>query len=332
MLLYPVCNYLEKHKIPRILSIIISYVLVFVIFAGIIAFFSSQVINLFDDIKDFGKTLTKLLDKLIYFINHSILPANTNLQEIYKQGSGSLLESSTGIIRKTITSSTNFVAFVIFVIVYTFLFLLYRTAFKNFFLLFFKKQNKEYAYELLNSIPKVIQNYFYGMFIVIITVGTLNGIGMWIIGIDFPFLFGYLAAVLTIIPYIGTTIGGLLPTFYALVTYDNLWMPASVMVLYFSIQTIEGNILTPKIVGNKVSLNPLFALISLLVGGLLWGIAGMILFIPIMAIVKVIFDHIESLQHYGILLGSDFGSKEENLFTKINRKVSEILSKDESKK
>jgi len=155
---------------------------------------------------------------------------------------------------------------------------------------------------------------------------------MWAIGIDFPFLFGYLAAVLTIIPYIGTTIGGMLPTFYALVTYDSLWMPISVIALYLTIQTIEGNILTPKIVGNKVSLNPLFALISLLVGGLLWGIAGMILFIPIMAIVKVIFDHIESLQPYGILLSSDFGSNEENIFTKIKWKVSEILNKEESKK
>ncbi|HYX08982.1 MAG TPA: AI-2E family transporter, partial [Bacteroidales bacterium] len=67
LLLYPVCNFLEKHRIPRIISIIISYILVFLIIAGIIAFFSSQVINLFDDIKDFGKTLTKLLDKLIYF-------------------------------------------------------------------------------------------------------------------------------------------------------------------------------------------------------------------------------------------------------------------------
>ena len=69
-----------------------------------------------------------------------------------------------------------------------------------------------------------------------------------------------------------------MPTLYALINYDSLWMPVLVVILYVSVQALEGNFLTPKIVGSKVSLNPLFALIALFTGGMIWGIAGMILF------------------------------------------------------
>ncbi|MFW6226956.1 MAG: AI-2E family transporter, partial [Bacteroidota bacterium] len=158
-------------------------------------------------------------------------------------------------------------------------------------------------------------------------LGALNGTGLWLIGLDYPFLFGYFAAFLAIIPYIGTFIGGLIPTTYAIIYTDSLWTPLMVVALYSGIQALEGNILTPKIVGSKVSINPLFALIALITGGFMWGIAGMILFIPSLAILKVIFDQVDSLKPYGALLSSDFGNKNKRIFQKISNKFSRPFEK-----
>ena len=150
--------------------------------------------------------------------------------------------------------------------------------------------------------------------IVIIIVGTLSGFGLWIIGLDYPFLFGYFGALLAIIPYIGTFIGGLIPVLYALINYNNIWTAVFVLGWYVLIHVIEGNVLTPKIVGSQVSLNPLIALIAIITGALIWGIPGMVLFIPSMAVLKVVFDHIDSLKPFALLLSSDFGTKKSSLF------------------
>ncbi len=327
MLLYPVCNFLEKYNIPRIPAILFTFFLVGLVISGLFYLLSSQVITMFSEIKDFSQVMNDLLNKILLFINSRILPGDLRIQEIYQQERENLLQSSSNIISKTISSSTSFLAIIVFIIVYTFLFLLYRTAFKEFILTNIIKKNSAYGKELVFSIQKVAQNYFYGLFMVIILIGTLNGLGLWIIGIDYPFLFGYLAAILTVIPYIGTTLGGLIPTFYALINYDSLWIPIAVLAVFFTIQTIEGNILTPKIVGERVSLNPLFALIALLLGGILWGVAGLILFIPLMAIIKVVFDHIDSLKPYGLLLSSEFANNKESIFSQLVRRLKEKRKK-----
>jgi len=326
LLLYPLTSFFEDHHVPRIISIIITFVIVFLVITGIIAFFSSQVVNLFDDIKNFGQMLENLATKLIKLLNDA-LPFEQEVTLRSISDSGDILSSSRNIISKTIVSSTTFITFSIFIIVYTFLFLLYRSSFKRFFIMHFTDENKDTAASVINKIQKVAQHYFYGLFVVILIVGTLNGFGLWIIGLDYPFLFGYLAAFLTIIPYLGTTIGGSIPFLYALINYDSIWVPVAVVALYVSVQTLEGNILTPKIVGASVSLNPLFALISLILGGMIWGIAGMILFIPLMAVLKVVFDNVESLQPYGLLLSSNFASNKEDFIDKLNMKIGRVIKK-----
>jgi len=276
---------------------------------------------LFENIKNFGANISISIEKLLNFLENSILhKGNLNLDNPEK------LVNPVDVIQGTISTSTGFLVGFGLIFIYTFLFLFYRGSFKKLILYHFTEKEKENVKEVLTTIQKVAQNYFFGVMIVILIVGTLNGLGLWAMGLDYPFLFGYFAAFLAIIPYIGTFIGGLLPALYALVNEQNMWLAFFVVVWYIVIQTLEGNILTPKIVGSKVSLNPLIALIALLTGGLIWGIAGMVLFIPFMAILKVIFDSIEPLKPYGLLLGSDFGSKEftivrKKAVPKINQKI-----------
>ena len=322
LFLYPVSAFFER-RLPRVLSILLTFLLVISIISGFSLLFGSILYQLFDDIKGFGNNIQELFEKILKRSDNIIFPNGTGLDEIVKEEQDSLFRSG-HIIESTILTSTRFIASSVLVVVYTFLFLLYRSSFKKFILFHFQSQ-KDNASEMLYNIQKVAQNYFYGLLIIILLLGALNGFGLWIIGINYPFLFGYLAAFLAVIPYIGTFIGGLLPVLYALINYDNIWMAVFILLWYVFVQAIEGNILTPKIVGSKVSINPLFALIALITGGMIWGITGMIIFIPFIAMFKVVFDHIEELKPYGLLLSSDFGNNKlpllRNLREKIQKKV-----------
>jgi len=330
-LLYPVCKFFER-KLPTVVAILLTFLSVILILAGIGYFFGTQFYSLFENIKDFGANIRQSFDKIVSLLENSLLKGNIKLDNLVNSDSENLVNPM-DVIQGTISTSTGFLVGLGLIFIYTFLFLLYRGSFKKFILFHFKERENENVKDVLTTIQKVAQNYFFGVIIVILIVGTLNGLGLWIMGLDYPFLFGYFAALLAIIPYIGTFIGGMLPALYALVNEQNGWLAFFVVLWYIGIQTLEGNILTPKIVGSRVSLNPLIALIALLIGGLIWGIAGMVLFIPFMAILKVIFDSIEPLKPYGMLLSSDFGSKEFTIVRKVEKKeekeeVKEVLTKE----
>ena len=306
ILIYPVNGYLERFM-HRVIATILNLLIVTAVIAGILYFFSNQLYHLFGEIENFWKQIEAILNDILVYFKSTFIERFINIER-FTQGDGStLVDSFTFVINKTITSSAMFFSFLTLVAVYTFLFLIYRSSLKVFILDYlFKDEPSGWAHNIMNEIVAVIRKYFLGLFLVILIVGTLNGFGLWIIGLDYAFLFGYFAALLTIVPYIGTAIGGMFPFLYAFINSDNLWTPFLVLALYIGVQTFEGNVLTPKIVGSQASLNPLFAILSIIIGGVIWGIAGMILFVPFVAILKIIFEHIESLKPVGLLLGSKF--------------------------
>jgi predicted PurR-regulated permease PerM len=143
------------------------------------------------------------------------------------------------------------------------------------------------------------------MFLLIIILGFANSIGLWIIGIDSPFLFGFLAATLSIIPYVGTTLGATIPVLYAFVSHDALWMPIAIAIMFWAIQLVESNFLNPKIVGSSINVNPLAAIISLIVGAAVWGVAGMVLFLPFAAMLKVFCEQFDQLKPVAMLINNE---------------------------
>lgn len=167
------------------------------------------------------------------------------------------------------------------------------------------EENRKKILRMLKNIQNVGYRYISGMFLLIIILGFANSIGLWIIGIDSPFLFGFLAAILSIVPYIGTTVGATLPVLYAFMTSDSIWIPIAVILLFWVIQTVESNFLSPRIVGGVLNVNALVAILSLLIGASVWGIAGMILFLPFAAILKVICEEFEQLKPIAMLISND---------------------------
>jgi len=159
--------------------------------------------------------------------------------------------------------------------------------------------------ELQSVLVKVIHTYFNfikGMMMVYLIVGILNSVGLFALGIRHALLFGMLTAVMTLVPYVGIFISALLPISIAWITKDSIWYPIGVIAVFTFVQYLEANVIFPRVVGGRLNVSTLATLVAVIAGGILWGVSGMILFIPFVGILKVIIDYFPGWQALGILL------------------------------
>jgi predicted PurR-regulated permease PerM len=141
------------------------------------------------------------------------------------------------------------------------------------------------------------------MAMVYLVVGILNSIGLLVLGVPHAILFGFIAAVLTFIPYFGIMVGSLLPITVAWVTYNSIWYPIGIIAIFAVVQYLEANVIFPLAVSNRLNVNTFVMLIAIFVGGILWGLAGMILFVPFVGIAKLIADHSPKWRTLSMILG-----------------------------
>ena len=142
----------------------------------------------------------------------------------------------------------------------------------------------------MSRIYEVVKDYLAGLVLVILVIGTLMTVGLLILGVDYAVFFGFFGACLVLIPYFGISLGSLLPAAYTLVTQDNPLKALGVIGVFLFVQMIEGNFITPYIVGSKVSINPLAAIVVLILWENIWGLPGLILALPMTAIIKSCFS------------------------------------------
>jgi predicted PurR-regulated permease PerM len=156
---------------------------------------------------------------------------------------------------------------------------------------------------IVSQTKTVIQRYLVGLFIEAVLMATMNTAALLMLGIEYAFILGILAALLNVIPYIGGIIAVAMPMMVALVTKPSPWYAFYVLAAYYFIQLIDNHYIVPYIVASKIKINALFSVIVVLVGNAIWGIPGMFLSMPLLAIIKLICDHIEPLKPWGFLLG-----------------------------
>lgn len=311
-ILFPVAKKLETWGLNRPLSALASLLVVFVIIGGGITLASAQIINLSDEMNDFSERIMETLSDVVVFINDNVnFIDDLEREELIEQGKEWLSDSSGSLIQNTFSSLGAFLTGLIATIIFTFLLLIYRNGLTNAFVAFADSENHGRVFGMLKRIQHVGRKYLSGIFLLIIILGTANSIGLWIIGIDSPFLFGFLAGFLCIIPYIGTLIGAAVAVIYAFMTADSLWVPGAVILLFWFMQIMEANFLNPKIVGSSVNVNPLVAIFSLLTGAAVWGIAGMIMFLPFVAILKVISEEFDQLRPLAMIISDRINGEEE---------------------
>ena len=155
---------------------------------------------------------------------------------------------------------------------------------------------------MLNSIKRIIKNYLVGLMIETGIITLLYFVSLLLLGIDYAILLAVISALVNIIPYIGGLIGVIFPVVIALST-KSPYYALLVIITYAVVQEVDNHYIRPKIVGSKVKINALISVIAVIAGEDLWGMSGMILSIPMVAIAKVIFDHVKPLKPLGNLLG-----------------------------
>ena len=308
--LYPIVRFLTRKGFALVWAIITSMLSVVIIVAALIFFFSSQIIDIASNYGAFTEKLHDLYVNLMEFVNKKVqfIP-DLKSEEIKEKLLETLNKKGMPMVSNTISFTSSLLSFTFLTIIYSFLILLYHKAFTKGLTKTVPQDSRSQFRSTLQQAQKVGQKYLTGMGLLMLILGTLNTIGLLIVGIDYAFFFGFLAAILAIIPYIGTFLGGLLPTLYAFMTYDSYWYPLGVIIVFWFVQTLEGNFLSPKIVGGNLNLNAMTALISLIAGGMLWGISGMILFLPFMAIFKVFCENYEELKPIAELMADQSNDK-----------------------
>jgi len=144
-------------------------------------------------------------------------------------------------------------------------------------------------------------------------VATLDTTALLIIGVPYAVLLGVIGALLNILPFIGGILAVLFPILVAMATIDGMSTPLWIVISYMAIQFIDNHFLVPYIVASKVKINALISIVIVLMGGALWGIAGMFLSIPFIGVLKIIFDRIPEMKAWGMLLGTEVPTKRRRL-------------------
>jgi predicted PurR-regulated permease PerM len=308
IVLHPVVNFFVKRKIKRVFAIIITLFLAFSVIAAFCGLMFSQASR-------FSESWPVLVDKFTLILNQATDWASgyfdinpQKIQDWIIKTKAELINTSTAAIGHTLVIVGNGLVILFLVPVYIFMILFYHPILIEFIRRLFGQNHQSKVSEIITKTKTVIQRYLVGLFIEAVLVAIMNSVGLLILGIDYAILLGIIGALLNVIPYIGGIVAVALPMMIAIATKSTAWYAVYVLLVYYVIQLIDNNFIVPKIVASKVKINALFSIIVVLAGNALWGIPGMFLAIPLLAIVKLICDHIESLKPWGFLLGDTMPS------------------------
>ncbi|RTQ46061.1 AI-2E family transporter [Hymenobacter gummosus] len=311
LLLLPICRWLEAHKVPRVLAIVLCLLLLLIIFAGIILGFGSQLTQFRDELPKLQVKLMEFFTSAQDWAHDKFGYQPMSIEELKDSTVKALKKSGTTYLGTTLNTTTDVLSNLAQVLIYIFCFLYYRDHLRQFMFRFVAPDKRTTVLNTVDSIQTVVQAYITGLVKVIIIVSILNGIGLVALGVKFAIFFAIFASVLAIIPYIGIMIGAALPAIVTLVETGSPLQALAVIGVFVVVQFLEGNFITPMITGSSVSINPLAAILALILGAALWGTPGMILSIPLTAILKVVFDAYKPLEPFGFLLG-DVADGEDN--------------------
>lgn len=317
MVMLPVTEKFESWGIPRGFSVLFSDLLILGFCVGLFFLIGIQVNNITENWPEYEKKLKPQIEQAQKYIEKKTgIPPEEQNQELKKtieNGKGQSGKAVGKFLSGFFTTTGNF----LLVFVYIFFFMYYRKKFKKSVLRFFPLEKREQAAEMLSDFGKVSQQYLFGRFILIIILAILYSIGLSISGVKHAVFISIIAAVLSLIPYIGNILGLILAILLGAITQGGAGGVIGVIITFSIAQFVESYILEPYVVGQRVDLNPAFTIIGVVAGGAVWGIAGMIIAIPLLGISKVVFDKIKALEPAGYLLGEEGIDKGESWVNQV---------------
>jgi predicted PurR-regulated permease PerM len=317
ILLHPVVLFLTRIKINRVVAIGITLMLVTVVMAifGMVIF--SQANRMGESWPKLVEKFTEILNNTIIWITAHFDISSRNVVDRISLFKEELINGSPTTIGKTIVSVTSGVMTLFIIPVYIFMVLYYQPLLIEFFKRLFGAKNRLGVSEVITQIKTLIRSYLVGLLIETAIIATLYSIGLLFLGIEYAIIFGIIGAFLNLIPYLGSILAAILPMIIAIASKPSPWYALLVLALFVFIQFIDNNFIVPKIVASKVRINALVSITTVLAFATLWGIPGMLLAIPLTAIAKLIFDHVDSLKPWGLLFGDVMPGNEQTEIIKI---------------
>lgn len=305
LLLMPFAGWLErKLRFPRATA---AFVVLLVLIGGISGLFillGSQLGEFAQELPAFQTQLMASLDGLQHWISDSFDIDNRQQAEYINQTAETALGHGTELIGTTLISLSSSLLFLVFIFLYTFFLLMHRRLLLKFVVALFHETHTPVVHEAVARIQYITRKYIVGLLLQMAIVSAITCTAFMLLGIKYAFLLGLLTGLLNVIPYVGIFTALLLSALVTFATGDTpmtLFVISTVVIIHL----IDANYVMPKIVGSKVKLNTLTAVLGLVVGEMLWGITGMFLAIPVIAIAKVIFDRVDGLKPWGMVLGED---------------------------
>ena len=313
LLFLPFANFLErKIRFTRVLSTFSSLLVMLIFLTGLIYFFSAQFSDFVNDFPVLQKQVSSSFNDLQVWVSKTFHVNFQSQMSYINQGLEKLLSSTALILGFTVSMFSSTMAFFIFSALFFVFILNYRRVLYQFTISIFKEDHFEKVNEGIKEIQKIIKDYISGLFIQIIIVSILTAILLSILGVKYAILLAVLTGLLNVIPYIGIIFSAFLACLISFATGGNHTL--FVLFGYLAIHALDANVTLPLVVGSKVKINALFTFIGLLIGEELWGISGMFLSIPFLAILKIIFERVQGLEPWGKVLG------EETKLNKVRRK------------
>lgn len=309
ILLLPVSNFFErKLRLPRSISSLLSIALSLAFVFGIGYLVGSQISNLTSDWPELKNQVSQSASDLQDWVT-SAFHVNASKQMTYIHNTTKkIIESGTDVISTTFGAISSLMLFYVFIMIFTFFILFYRRLLLKFVIWVFNEDNSPVVYDIVENIQSILRQYILGLLLEMSIVATVACTLFWIIGIKYAVLLGLIVGLFNIIPYVGIFTALFLSGIITFAT-GTIKEALEVVIGVIAIHAIDSNLLLPTIVGSKVRLNALITFLGIVFGEMIWGLSGMFLSIPTIAILKIIFDRIESLKPWGFLLGGDYEYK-----------------------
>ncbi|WP_321287117.1 AI-2E family transporter [uncultured Sunxiuqinia sp.] len=321
-LFYPLVARIERWGVQRGISILLVILIAILLVGGAGLLVSAKLSNMTINFTELKEQFDTKAESLQHVLENKIGVNPTTMDHYVSRVSESIFKSWESEVGSFFSATTTTIFQIGLLPVFIFFLLFYRTKTAYFIFKLVRRENKPKTVHIMREVSTVTTQYMGGMLIVVVILAVLNSTGLLIIGVPNALAFGVLAAILNLIPYIGTFIGGLIPVIYILITSAHPFQTVIQITILFSIvQFLENNLITPNIVGNNIKINPLAIILSLLLANLVWGIAGMVIAVPCLAILKIIMRNIDQLEPFAYLISDRGTSKYEVSLKRIWKRI-----------
>lgn len=300
-LLLPVSQWFERIGINKGLASLFAVLLLVAAFTAIGYLLSWQLTRMTNNMDEIKENFSKKSEQIGVYINKTFGISSSEQKQFAQQQTSSVARN----VSSAVASIGTILTKTIIVLVYTFLFIYYRSHFRKFVMQLIQRDKQREAMEVIDSAGKVTQRYITGLFAMIFCLWIMYGIGFSIIGVKNAVFFAILCGLLELIPYVGNLTGNAITILGIIIQGGSNVMIIEELAVYAIVQFIQTYLLAPLIVGKVVRINPIATIVGLVGGEIVWGVPGMVLVIPMIGIIKIIFDHIESLKPFGFLLGEE---------------------------